>query len=243
LGKRIETVFFDLHGTLVTFDVDDVEERIRAAYQTYAAAIQSAVPWAVFFQAWIQTRSPLEQLARQTLRELQIAHVAAGTLRTVHGEIPEAGAIVENMVRAYTEVWVQNLTLSPEVQEVLRTMKQTFKLALVSNYADTATVWWILEKFNLLHFFDTVVVSAEVGWRKPHPAIFLEALSRTGSRPESTVHVGDEPHHDVAGAQGVGIAAILYDPQGKHESFDGCRVARLSQVPEHIRRLEREDGQ
>lgn len=242
LSKRIEAVFFDLHGTLVTFDVDDVEERIRAAYQAYAASLPFPASWHKFVQVWMKSRAPLEKLARESLQELQIADVAARTLASLHGDVSWDAELLKEMVRSYTHVWVRHLSLSPGSRDILQSLRSAYKLALVSNYADTATVWQILHKFDLASFFQAVVVSADVGWRKPHPAIFLEALKRTGSRPQGTIHVGDEPDHDVAGAEAVGITGILYDPIGKYPAFNGRRVASLSQLTEFIRKLEGNDG-
>jgi FMN hydrolase / 5-amino-6-(5-phospho-D-ribitylamino)uracil phosphatase len=41
--------------------------------------------------------------------------------------------------------------------------------------------------------------------RKPDPAPFLAALERLGVEPGRTVHVGDHPPHDEAGARGAGM--------------------------------------
>ncbi len=235
--RHIHTVSFDLHGTLVTFDVDDVSERIAAAYQVYTSAVPSPAPWQDFHQVWIDVRAPLEKLARESYRELRIGDVAKEALRRLHGLIDPSLHLLDEMVRAYTRVWIRNLSLSAGAQQVLRALRPDLKLVLVSNYSDTATVWRILDQFRLRDLFDAVVVSAEVGWRKPHPAIFLEALRRTKSQPENTVHIGDEPDHDVAGAEAVGIAAILYDPLDRHVGFYGRRVASLPQVVDCIRRM------
>lgn len=236
--RRIHTVSFDLHGTLVTFDVDDVSERIMAAYQVYASAMPSQAPWQEFQQVWIDVRAPLEKLARESYRELRIADVAKEALRRLHGPTDPSADMLDEMVRAYAHVWIRNLSLSAGAEQVVRALRRDFKLALVSNYSDTATVLRILDQFRLSDLFDAVVVSAEIGWRKPHPAIFLEALRRTGSLPEDTVHIGDEPDHDVAGAEAVGITGILYDPLDRHAAFDGRRVTSLPQAVEYIRRLE-----
>ncbi len=243
MTRPISTVFFDLHGTLVTFDVDDVDARIEAAYAVYAAGPHSPAPWRDFLQTWKACREPLEKIAREAHRELQIVDVVRKVVLTLHGGADEVNSeVVEQMVRAYTGVWIRNLALSPGAKETLSSLKPKYRLALVSNYSDTATVWRILELFALKDFFDAVVVSAEVGWRKPHPAIFLEALRRTRSLPEATVHIGDEPHHDIVGATRVGLVGILYDPHDRYPAHNGCRVQSLLEVHESIQRLEDTDG-
>ncbi|HEX3055851.1 MAG TPA: HAD-IA family hydrolase, partial [Gaiellaceae bacterium] len=49
----------------------------------------------------------------------------------------------------------------------------------------------------------------EVGWRKPHPAIFERALDALGVEPSATLFVGDTLATDVAGAAALGMRTCL----------------------------------
>ncbi|MGH2632135.1 MAG: HAD family hydrolase [Tepidiformaceae bacterium] len=55
--------------------------------------------------------------------------------------------------------------------------------------------------------WDVAAVSVEVGFLKPHPAIFLFALERLDAAPSETLMVGNSLAEDIAGAQQLGIAA------------------------------------
>ena len=55
--------------------------------------------------------------------------------------------------------------------------------------------------------FDAIVISGEVGMRKPEPDIFAHVLSRLGVAPEQTVFV-DDLAHNVAAAAGLGIIGV-----------------------------------
>jgi FMN phosphatase YigB (HAD superfamily) len=61
----------------------------------------------------------------------------------------------------------------------------------------------------LVHFPDCRISAADVGYLKPHPAIFQAALDQVGATPDEAVFVGDNPIADIAGAQGAGMRAIL----------------------------------
>jgi putative hydrolase of the HAD superfamily len=74
-----------------------------------------------------------------------------------------------------------------------------------------------LARHGLLRSFGFVLSSADVGARKPHPAIFREALGRLGARAEETWFVGDSFANDVAGAYGVGVTPIWLAPGGEAE--------------------------
>jgi putative hydrolase of the HAD superfamily len=81
------------------------------------------------------------------------------------------------------------------------------RLVVVSNW-DVSLVD-VLERVGLAPWFDGVVTSAQVGARKPAPAIFERALHLAGVAPDRAVHVGDSLLEDVEGARSAGIAAIL----------------------------------
>jgi putative hydrolase of the HAD superfamily len=55
---------------------------------------------------------------------------------------------------------------------------------------------------------DAVVLSSDVGKRKPHPEIFQRALSEVGAAPDEAIFVGDRVGADVAGAARVGMRTI-----------------------------------
>jgi len=52
------------------------------------------------------------------------------------------------------------------------------------------------------------VVSGQLGYRKPHPRVFLELLAQLGTPKEQTAFVGDNLEADIHGAHQMGIQPI-----------------------------------
>ncbi len=67
-----------------------------------------------------------------------------------------------------------------------------------------------LQTLGLLNYFDppNIAVSADLGIRKPNPAIFLHALNALSIAPQEAVMVGDSLTADIAGAQALGIFSV-----------------------------------
>lgn len=109
--------------------------------------------------------------------------------------------------------YLRSLTrLPPEHPAVLRALRARYRLGLVSNFDDGATARQILACYGLEEFFEVVLISEEVGRRKPHPAIFREATRRLGCRADTTLFVGDSATDDVAGARAAGLPVVWLNP-------------------------------
>lgn len=74
------------------------------------------------------------------------------------------------------------------------------------------------ETFDVL--FDTVVLSGDVGYRKPQPEIYRMTASRLGLEPENCVFV-DDLTSNIAGAEAVGMTGVLHaDPEATIEALE-----------------------
>ncbi|QDV38191.1 HAD family hydrolase [Tautonia plasticadhaerens] len=62
---------------------------------------------------------------------------------------------------------------------------------------------------------DSVVISSEVGYRKPHPSFYRAACDRLELPPPVVLSVGDDPENDDAGARRAGLSAALIDRSGR----------------------------
>ena len=107
-------------------------------------------------------------------------------------------------------------------------------LGLVSNFEP-----WLDEVLALQGIADrfaAVAVSGRLGVAKPDPRIFKAALDDAGADPGATVHVGDQPVDDVAGARAAGITPVLIDRYARHPETDGAhRVEDLLELVELVR--------
>ncbi len=109
----------------------------------------------------------------------------------------------------------------PDVVPALDALRaRGVRIGVVSNWDERLPA--LLGGLGLAERLDAVVHSSEVGYEKPDPRIFLEALDRLGhgpaqgADPEEAVHVGDRLKEDVEGAANVGMRALLLDRHHRH---------------------------
>src|SRR5690606_24185218 len=84
---------------------------------------------------------------------------------------------------------------------------------------------------RLAEVFDALVISGEVGMRKPEPGIFRHALEVTGLPPEQCVFI-DDLEHNVRAAAELGMTGILHrTPEETRERLAEACGLRLDPAP------------
>jgi HAD superfamily hydrolase (TIGR01509 family) len=106
-------------------------------------------------------------------------------------------------------------------------------LAVVSNF-DTH-LRDLLRQLDLLHHFEFVIVSAEVGIAKPEPGIFELAVARARRPRERLLYVGDHVGDDIEGAWGAGLDAVLIDRGNRQPGALCPRIGSLLELADYVR--------
>ncbi|NSW51609.1 MAG: HAD-IA family hydrolase [Anaerolineae bacterium] len=110
-----------------------------------------------------------------------------------------------------------------ETLEILKNMG--FQLGLISNASHAPDVYQQLSNHGLRPLLEHVVISAEFGYRKPHPAIFHHALDLFSRQPDEAVMIGDTLSADIIGSRRAGIKNVWIRrwaaPSSIHTHDDG----------------------
>jgi HAD superfamily hydrolase (TIGR01549 family) len=217
-------VLFDLFDTLVSFDRNRLPELsvngrvIRstagALHQTFRG-FAPAVELGPFVNALQWSWQEAERIRNENYREVG-APERLGFLVTRLGLDPAGlgqeamSALLDTHMRELSRAIVLPAHHAP----LLRGLKERYRLGVVSNFDYTPTALGILAREGIAELFEIVLVSDEVGWRKPKPLIFERALGQLGVGAPDALFVGDRIDIDVAGAQGVGMGSAWVNPEG-----------------------------
>lgn len=114
----------------------------------------------------------------------------------------------------YLEWLSRSGDLWPGAIELLDELHGHVVLGLITNgYAQVQRPR--LQRFGLEHYFESVVVSSEIGHAKPSAGFFDAALGSLGNPDPSTVLVvGDSLTSDIAGGDAAGCATCWFNPNG-----------------------------
>lgn len=134
-------------------------------------------------------------------------------------------AFAKDVGRAFDEVMphISNWVPYPETIPVLDLLKRReLKLGVISNATSLLTK--VFDNLGMSRYFDVVIISDEVGVRKPSPEIFKIALKRMNVPASRSLYVGDMLEVDVVGAKKAGMNAVLVD---RGNAFPDARCLRV----------------
>ena len=140
----------------------------------------------------------------------------------------------EELCRQY-HLAAENISPLPGAQKVLAALKSAgFLLGLVTNTSlPHSVIATEFQQLGLYDYFDTVVCSSEIVFRKPDCAMFEVALRSLNVPPAEAMFVGDDYRADIIGAKQVGLKAVWLNPQ-RHpipgEAMPDYDIAELEEI-------------
>lgn len=213
----VETVIFDLGGTLIEYagNFDKWPELetpgFTAAYNTFSQNGRSLPPFEQFLQAGFRHLPRMWQAATRKEGNLQVhallgeALAELGVTALENGDLLAAG-------QAYGAAIQQQAWLIEGALEVVTAVSAAgYKVGLVSNTMFPGEMHKAdMTRFGLLPHFDATLFSADVNKWKPNADPFLHLLQEMEVRGETAVYVGDDPASDVVGGQAAGLRTIYF---------------------------------
>lgn len=123
--------------------------------------------------------------------------------------------VIAHLYERQSELFAQHppTLLDQNTPELLDRLSQHVDLAVVSNtgFIHGKEMRKALGQLGIIDKFQTTIFSNEVGYAKPHPAIYSALQEQSGVAFEAITHVGDNLHADVMGARALGMNAIHFD--------------------------------
>jgi 2-haloacid dehalogenase len=146
-------------------------------------------------------------------------------------EALQLSGVPDQLSTAYVEQLALCAELMDGAYEVLQTLHNTSRIAIVTNGLQ-AVQRSRLENSTIRGFISELIISEEVGAAKPGPAFFDAAFERTGHPPKSDVLIiGDSLTSDMQGGVDYGIDTCWYNPAGI------ARPASLNSITYEIKHL------
>jgi HAD superfamily hydrolase (TIGR01549 family) len=205
--STIEAIGFDFFNTLITVEPPAMGEafrRLTASLQTNGLVFDSEIFLQVHKEAAIRLIKETKVDGRETHNRFWIS----AALNALGQTIPPDDPLIAEAVTAYFSAFFDYCRLIPGTIEMLEKLRGEYKLGLLSNFTHAPAAKDLLAGMGLNPYFDTVLISGEIGFRKPHPLVFEMLANKLGSERDNILYVGDDPDPDILGAQQAGLRPI-----------------------------------
>jgi putative hydrolase of the HAD superfamily len=188
LRRRIKAVFFDMGGVMVGSSVDDISRAVER-----------------FFK--IKNFHFLNSAFSQDLFHL----METGKISEKNFWQGFSKKINRRLRRGWKKIiphCLKKAKIRHKMKKLVLSLKQKgIKTAVLSNVSQP----FAQRHYRLGHYriFDYLILSCEVGFRKPDPRIFHRALSAVGVKPEESIFI-DDKEKNIKAAEKIGIKGIFY---------------------------------
>jgi putative hydrolase of the HAD superfamily len=222
----MSALLLDFFGTLVSYSASRVDQGFPRCHE-FLREHGSALSYPDFLAGIDSCFAEFDRRSDIDDREFSMGEVAAAFLTrlSIDGDAAE-------FERRYLAEWSAAVVVPPGLDSLLSQLRTDHRLAVVSNTHSSAMVPELLAAAGIAPLFDAVVLSVDVGRRKPHPRMYAAALEAMRVPPGQAIFVGDSYLADYAGPVASGIAAFLIDPAQSSEVPDDRRIDSVFDLPQ-----------
>lgn len=210
--KTYQHIFFDLDHTLWDYD-RNVSESLSELYELYALQERGIPSFEQFIASFHHVNKQFWDLYNEG--EIEKNYLRKERFRRVFFH---AGAQESAVPLSFEEDFIHRTSSKPHVfpysKEILGYLQKKYRLHVITNgFSESQTRK--MSSSGLDVFFELVVTSETIGYKKPDPRIFHFAMDQLNTRPEYCLMIGDNPSSDILGAQRADIDQVHFNPEGR----------------------------
>ena len=211
----LKGVFFDLFGTLLMYTNMQKawEDWLIALYKNFKNCGLKISQKSFDFECDGIMSKPVSINGEQHLTVYEKKLFSLGLNLDLKLENENIRKMAEESIRACQKY----VPLDPNTITVLKVLKERKTLALITNFDHPPYVYSLLTDMKMKEFFDSIVISGEVGVKKPNPLIFSFALKKTNLHPNQVCYIGDTKD-DMKAARSAKIYPILIQRKNNLDS-------------------------
>ena len=206
--NHIRAIGFDLFNTLVIAEphiLDEAMRRLVSSLRQSGFAFENEP----FKEGYREAVLQFIEKARKDGRETHNRFWISAALKSQGYNISPDDPRITIAVDAYFSAFFLHCHLIPGTKEMLGILRGMYSLGLLTNFTHGPAAREIINRLGLTPFFDVVLISGELGYRKPHPLVFRHLIEHLGVEKDQILYVGDDPEPDISGAQKAGLQPVL----------------------------------
>jgi putative hydrolase of the HAD superfamily len=142
--------------------------------------------------------------------------------------------ILKKLMNNYWKNYKDKCYVRSDVSKTLHKLSDKYDLGIVSNFKVKSGVEDLLNSTSIAHYFKNIVVSINVGWRKPNENIYKTALDYFKFKPKEVLFVGDDYINDYVQPRKLGLNSIILDRYNKYK-YIKHRISNFYELEYYIK--------
>lgn len=205
-------VIFDYVGTLVNckgYTIEASRENLHKALVSEGFNVNKAD----FLDAYIVSHEKYRKIRYEHYLEVTNAVWVSEALCSLGFKVSSDDPRIKAALNIFFKDFIDTLELRKGAKKLLLQAQKIGDVGLISNFTYAPVIYKSLKKVGINHFFKAIVVSEEIGHRKPSPNIFQNALTKLKIQSHEAVYIGDSPNEDIKGAKQSGLKTVFVPSQ------------------------------
>ena len=224
----VKGIMFDINGTLLDIHTnewhDDVYRVLSNLLSYQGISLEPHVLKDLYFQVMKDQRAACGERhpefdAIGIFREIISQHATDFTRGLPPEKLEQLPRLLAETHRAASRFRLQPY---PGVEETIQRLHSNYHLAIISD-GQVACALPELNVRGLSRYFNPIIISGDLGYRKPDQRLFTAALTAMKMEPAEVLFVGNDMYRDVYGAQRVGIKAVFFKSNQGTQEKDGVK--------------------
>ncbi len=230
---QIQRLLFDADNTLIDF---------------------SNASRAAFWQTFEDYEYPCSEKIHATYMPINHQHwvnfeqgkITAELLRVKRfADLFEAIGFMPAKPQDFSKRYLENLVLKSEsydgVKEMLERLQPNYSMSIITNGLKEVQRPR-LKKLDMTHYFDSIIVSDEIGFAKPDERYFEIAFNSIDNPPsrENTIVIGDNLKSDILGGIRYGLKTCWLNASGKTNDTDiqpDFEISNILEFPDLLKKI------
>lgn len=207
--KKYKHLFFDLDHTLWDFDKNSHEVLVEL-YHKYNLEELGISSFDAFHAAYKERNAMMWEQYR--LGKISKAELRDNRFMLTFWDLGiDSELAPKEMPLEYLRLSPRKNHLFPHAHEILLYLKEKYTLHIITNGFEEAQLIK-LQSSDLSKYFSEIIISEQVGFKKPDIRIFEISAQKANANAEECMMIGDGLEVDILGAQKAGWDAVYFNP-------------------------------
>ncbi len=208
--RALSAVVFDLDGTLCHYAIN-IERAMADALQHGGASVSLIGDLSLAADRYADLWYELQEDRDSTTSLRERIWIS---LLSEHGI--DDNELAHRLSDVYIALRTESLVLIDGVVPLLKDLREKYTLGLLTN-GPSDMQWEKIKLLGLEGYFDTIIVSGDVGIHKPDPRLFARLLQVVNAPADKALYVGNSYEMDIIGANDAGMFSVWVNPDGEEE--------------------------